>query len=121
METLTTLLKRWPQLAQVDESDGRLRLVVEDPFVRDLLRKPGLRDRDPARHLVRDRDRLAALERLRVAAGVRAPAAEAEEVATDVGAAIRRDLAGEAAALAEFDKAMKKWEKRTPQERPSGC
>ena len=38
METLTTLLKRWPQLAQVDESDGRLRLVVEDPFVRDLLR-----------------------------------------------------------------------------------
>ena len=37
-KTLETLLKRWPQQAQVDESDGRLRLVVEDPFVRDLLR-----------------------------------------------------------------------------------
>jgi hypothetical protein len=37
-ETLATLLKRWPEQAQVDESDGRLRLVVEDPFVRDLLR-----------------------------------------------------------------------------------
>ena len=45
------------------------------------------------------------------------PAAEAEEVARDVGAAIRRDLAGEKETLAEFDKAMKKWEKRTPQER----
>ena len=45
------------------------------------------------------------------------PAAEAEEVAKDVGAAIRRDLAGEKETLAEFEKAMKKWEKRSPQER----
>ena len=44
-------------------------------------------------------------------------AAEAEEVAKDVGAAIRRDLTGEKETLAEFDKAMKKWEKRSPQER----
>ena len=45
------------------------------------------------------------------------PAAEAEEVAKDVGAAIRRDLADEKETLAEFERAMKKWEKRSPQER----
>ena len=45
------------------------------------------------------------------------PADAAEEVAKDVGAAIRRDLAAEKERLAEFERALKKWEKRSPQER----
>ena len=117
METLTTLLKRWPHLAQVDESDGRLRLVVEDPFVRDLLRNQAYAigiplDTSFATEIVS----LRWSDYASLLASVLA-AAEAEEVATDVGAAIRHDLAGEQETLAEFDKAMKKWEKRTPQER----
>ncbi len=117
METLTTLLKRWPQQAQVDESDGRLRLVVEDPFVRDLLRNQAYAigiplDTSFATEIVS----LRWSDYASLLASV-LPAAEAEEVAKDVGAAIRRDLAGEKETLAEFDKAMKKWEKRTPQER----
>ena len=92
METLTTLLKRWPQLAQVDESDGRLRLVVEDPFVRDLLRNQAYAigiplDTSFANEIVSLRwsDYASLLVSV-------LPAAEAEEVATDVGAAIRRPL-----------------------------
>jgi hypothetical protein len=94
-----------------------LRLVVEDPFVRDLLRNHAYATGIPL-----DTSFATEIVSLRwsdyasLLASV-LPAAEAEEVAKDVGAAIRRDLAGEQETLAEFDKAMKKWEKRSPQER----
>ena len=116
-KTLEMLLKRWPQQAQVDESDGRLRLVVEDPFVRDLLRNHAY-----AAGIPLDTSFATEIVSLRwsdyasLLASV-LPAAEAEEVAKDVGAAIRHDLAGEKETLAEFERAMKKWEKRSPQER----
>ena len=116
-QTLATLLKRWPDQAQVDESEGRLRLVVEDPFVRDLLRNHAYAagiplDTSFASELVSLRwsDYAALLASV-------LPAKDAEEVARDVGAAIRRDLAGEKESLAEFEKALKAWEKRSPQER----
>jgi hypothetical protein len=116
-ETLATLLKRWPEQAQVDESDGRLRLVVEDPFVRDLLRNHAYASGIPL-----DTSFATEIVSLRwsdyasLLASV-LPAAAAEEVAKDVGAAIRRDLAAEKERLAEFERALKKWEKRSPQER----
>ena len=116
-ETLATLLKRWPEQAQVDESDGRLRLVVEDPFVRDLLRNHAYASGIPL-----DTSFATEIVSLRwsdyasLLASV-LPADAAEEVAKDVGAAIRRDLAAEKERLAEFERALKKWEKRSPQER----
>jgi hypothetical protein len=116
-KTLAALLKRWPDRAQVDESDGRLRLVVEDPFVRDLLRNHAYAagiplDTSFANELISLRwsDYAALLASV-------LPASDAEEVAKDVGAAIRRDLAHEKESLAQFEKAMKAWEKRSPQER----
>lgn len=116
-QTLATLLKRWPDQAQVDENDGRLRLVVEDPFVRDLLRNHAYAagiplDTSFASELVSLRwsDYAALLASV-------LPAKDAEDVAKDVGAAIRRDLANEKESLEQFEKAMKAWEKRSPQQR----
>jgi hypothetical protein len=115
---LVKLLSRWPKEAQVEDAGGgRLRLVIDDPFVRDLLRNHAY-----AAGLTLDTSFASEIVSLRwsdyatLLASV-LPEDEADEVAKDVGAAIRKELAGEKEKLKEFESAMKAWEKKSPREK----
>ena len=115
-ETLTTLLKRWPQRAQVDESDGvcasssRTRSSATCCGTRPT--RSGSRSTRPSR--TRSSRCAGATTRRCWPRCCRGPGGGGREGRR---CRDRRDLAGEKETLAEFDKAMKKWEKRSPQER----
>lgn len=106
---LRDLLVKWPSDAEVDQTSRRLRLVVDDPFVRDLLKnhayKQGLLlDTSFASEIVS----LRWLDYARLLATVVSDA-DARELENLIGAEIRAKLADDDAVRAEFDEQLEKW------------
>jgi hypothetical protein len=108
-QALRELLVNWPSDAEIEQTSGRLRLVVDDPFVRDLLKnhayKEGLLlDTSFASEIIS----LRWLDYASLLATV-ASEGDARELENTIGAEIRAKLADDEAARADFDEQLEKW------------
>jgi hypothetical protein len=106
-QALRELLVKWPSDAEIEQTSGRLRLVVDDPFVRDLLKnhayKEGLLlDTSFASEII-------SLRWLDYASLLVVSEGDARELENTIGAEIRAKLADDQAAGADFDEQLEKW------------
>jgi hypothetical protein len=108
-QALRNLLVNWPSEAEIDQTSRRLRLVVDDPFVRDLLKNHAyteglLLDTSFASEIIS----LRWIDYARLLSTVVSDA-DARELEKAVGAEIRKKLADDEAARVGFDEQLEKW------------
>lgn len=102
-------LIRWSREAEIETENNRLRLVLDDPFLRDLVRNHAY-----TQGLLLDTSFASEIVSLRWTDYAKLLSTilddrDAREVEKDVGAAIRQKIAGDEQARAEFEKQLQKW------------
>jgi hypothetical protein len=106
---LRDLLISWPRKAEVEAENNRLRLVIDDPFLRDLVRNHAY-----TAGLLLDTSFASEIVSLRWSDYVKLLASvlddrDAREIEKDVGAAIRLKLSSDEEARVKFEQQLAKW------------